>query len=121
MGLSVRGFVLCAIATTALALPVWAAHKDSTTWTVSDPTTIGSKTLTPGNYEIRAEENSNQLQVYQGAKLIVEVPCHWYQLSAKARDTEVLVDGSAVREVHFAGRTDAVKIQSGSSNSEGSQ
>lgn len=121
MGVSMRGFVFGAIAVAALAVPAWAAHKDSATLTFSDPTTIGSKTLTPGNYEIRAEENTNQLEVYQDGKLLTEVPCHWYQLGAKANDTEVLIDGNAVQEVHFAGRTDAVKIQSGSSNSGGSQ
>jgi hypothetical protein len=41
------------------------------------------------------------------------VPCHWIHLDQKPAYTEVVINSNSVDEVHFAGRTEAIKIDSG--------
>ncbi|MFZ0039008.1 MAG: hypothetical protein WAK91_16400 [Candidatus Acidiferrales bacterium] len=113
MDRGVRSFILSAVVVLALAVPSWAAHKDSTQWTVTDTATIGSSTITPGDYQIRAEEGGNQLEVLKAGNVVATVPCHWVHLNQKAEYTEVLIESNNVSEIHFAGKTEAIKIDSG--------
>ncbi len=112
MSIRVSRFIVTASALAALAFPSWAAHRDTARLTTKETTTIGSKTLTPGDYELRAEEGSQQLQILRDGKVIAEVPIHWYQLSSKPAETEVISNQNSVQEVHFAGHVDAVKVDS---------
>ena len=91
-----------------LASPVWAAHIDSATWTVSQSTSLGSTQVKPGDYEIRAEEGQSQLTLFSKGKMVAQVPCHWTQLSAKPEYSEVVVDTDKVTQVKFGGRTQAI-------------
>jgi hypothetical protein len=97
-----------------IAIPVWAAHTDSTQYTITTQTQIGSATLSPGDYVLRAQEGSNQLQIVREGKVISEVTCRWEQLPQKAQETEVLSANNSVQEIHFSGRNEAVKIASAS-------
>jgi len=109
----VRKFVLTAMAVAVLTIPAWAAgHKDSTSWSVTETATIGSTSIQPGDYQIRAQEDGNQLEVVKGAQVIATVPCHWVHLNEKASQSEILMTSNNVQEVHFSGRTEAVKIDS---------
>jgi hypothetical protein len=112
MGICVRSSILGAAAVIALALPAWAGHKLSTQFDTNQTTTIGSTTLSPGQYDLKTEEGANQLEVDQDGKIVAQVPCHWVQLSSKPSDTAVLVDENTVKEVDFAGRTQAVRFDS---------
>ena len=101
---------LAAFAFSLITLPVWAAHADSVSWAPTQPVTIGSTQVKPGNYQLRAEEGQSQLQVMQGGKVVATVPCHWTQLPNKAANTEIKVDNNQVTEVDFAGRTESIQF-----------
>jgi hypothetical protein len=113
MSRGVRSCIFSAVAVLALAVPSWAAHRDTTQWTVIDTSTIGSSTIRPGEYQIRAEEGANQLEVVKEGNVVATVPCHWIHLDQKPEYTEVVINSNSVDEVHFAGRTEAIKIDSG--------
>lgn len=103
---SVIGFALL-----LAALPVSAAHMYSVMWSVTQPTTIGGMEIKPGDYELRVGEGQTQLQVVSHGKMIVEVPCHWIQLPAKAASDEVEVDSNKVTTVEFSGKTAALDFK----------
>jgi len=93
------------------ALPVSAAHTYTTTWSVTQPTTIGDSEIKPGTYEIRAEEGQTKLQIVGHGKVVAEVPCHWIQLPSKAAASEVEVDSNKVTSVQFGGKTAALDFK----------
>jgi hypothetical protein len=113
MGRGVRSCIFSVLAVVTLAVPSWAAHRDTITWTVTDTATIGSNTLPAGEYQIRADEGANQLEVLRNGSVVATVPCRWIQLDKKSQDSEVITNSNSVEEVHFSGRTEAVKIDSG--------
>ena len=116
MAIHVSRLIVAASAFAALSLPAWAAHRDVAHWSTNDTTTIGSQTLRPGDYEFRAEEDAQQMQILQNGKVVAEIPVHWYQLNSKPVETEVLATQNNVQEVRFAGRTAAIKIDSTMAN-----
>ena len=99
-----------ALALSVSALPLWAAHNFSTDWAPTQPITIGTTQIKPGDYELKAEEGKSELQVLQKNKVIATVPIQWTKLPAKARSSEIITDGSKVTEVEFGGRAEAAQI-----------
>jgi hypothetical protein len=95
----------------ALAAPVW-AHTRTATAQITDPTTIGSTQLKPGEYQLKVEDNANQLQIMQHGKVVAVVPVQWVQLPQKPSNTEIVLDGNRITEVEFGGNTQAVQIVS---------
>jgi hypothetical protein len=93
------------------ALPVSAAHQYTVEWNVSQPTTIGNTEVKPGQYELRAEEGQDQLQVVSHGKTVAQVPCHWTQLPSKAAASQVEVDSNKVTGVQFGGKTAALDFK----------
>jgi hypothetical protein len=94
-----------------LASPVW-ARTDSAKFHADHDVTIGGKQLKAGDYELKIVENDSNLSVTQDGKLVAQVPVHWIQLQDKAHATEVELTENRVTEVDFAGKTQAVQIQS---------
>ena len=105
---SKKSFV--ALALSISALPLWAAHTFSTDWSPSQPMTIGSMQVQPGQYELKAEEGKSELQVIAKNKVIATVPIQWTKLPTKARTSEIITDGSKVTEVEFGGSAEAAQI-----------
>jgi hypothetical protein len=105
-----RGKYLAAFAFSLIALPVWAAHSDSFSWELKEPTTIGSAQVKPGNYLFRAEEGQSELQIVQDGKVIVRVPCRWTPLMSKAAYSEVHTLDHQIIQVQFAGRKEAIQF-----------
>ena len=105
---SKKSFV--ALALSISALPLWAAHTFSTDWSPSQPMTIGSMQVQPGQYELKAEEGKSELQVLAKNKVIATVPIQWTKLPTKARNSEIVTDGSKVTEVEFGGSAEAAQI-----------
>lgn len=95
----------------ALATPVW-AHTDSATVQSNGNTTIAGTQLKAGEYQLKVENNSDHLQVTQDGKVITQVPVKWVQLNNRASQTEVDISSNQIVEVDFAGKTQAVQIQS---------
>lgn len=109
MRLNVKKSVVV-LALSISALPLWAAHIDSTDWSPTQPMTIGTTQIQPGQYELKAEEGKSELQVLQKNKVIATVPVHWTTLPAKAQSSEIQTDGNKVTEVEFGGRAEAAQI-----------
>jgi hypothetical protein len=113
MSSGVIRFGLAVAAVAALTIPSWASgHRDSTPWTVTQTATIGSTSVEPGDYQIHAQEQGNQLEVVKGTQVVATVPCHWVHLNQKASQSEILMTSNNVQEIEFSGRTEAVKIDS---------
>jgi len=72
--------------------------------------TIGSMQVQPGQYELKAEEGKSELQVIAKNKVIATVPIQWTKLPTKARNSEIVTDGSKVTEVEFGGSAEAAQI-----------
>jgi hypothetical protein len=105
-----RKKTLIALAFSLVALPLWAAHVDSTDWNPSQSMMIGSTQLQRGQYQLRAEEGKSELQVIQKGKVVATIPCQWIQLPAKASYSQVLTDADKVAQVQFGGRTAAIEF-----------
>lgn len=93
-----------------LAMPIWAAHVNSVSWNVSQPTMIGGTQVKPGDYLIRVDDGGTQLDILSRGKVVAQVPCQWTQLSQKAQASEVDVDNGQVTQVKFGGKTSAVSF-----------
>ena len=103
-----------ALAVLILVAPSLASpRKDTTDFNPTQPTTIGNTQLQPGQYTLEATEGQNQLQVLRDGKVVATVPCHWFQLPAKADNSEVLSNNNQVTEIRFQGRPQAVQIGQG--------
>jgi len=94
-----------------LAAPVWAAHVNTISWTVSKATTLGTTEIKPGDYQLKVEDGQSQLDVYSHGKMIAQVPCHWIQLPSKAAASEVEVDSDKVTQIEFGGKTGALDFK----------
>jgi hypothetical protein len=105
-----RKQTLIALAFSLVALPLWAAHVDSTDWNPTQSMTIGTKQLQPGRYQLRAEEGKSELEVVQKGKVLATIPCQWVELPAKASNSQVLTDADKVAQVQFGGRTAAIQF-----------
>jgi hypothetical protein len=92
-----------------LALPLWAGSV-SASLIISQPTTIGTEKLKPGEYELRAEEGEQKLNIVRGTKVLMQVPCAWVQLPSKAEDSRVIVANHVVTEIDFSGSSSAIKF-----------
>ena len=101
---------VAAFAFSLFTLPVLAAHTDSIPFETTQPTTIGTTQLNPGNYELRAQEGQFELQVIRDGKVIATVPCQWTQLTNKAADSEVILSNNQVTGVQFAGHTESIQF-----------
>jgi hypothetical protein len=102
------GKYLAALAFSLITLPVWAAHSDSFSREIHEPTTIGNAQIEPGNYLFRAEEGQSQLQIVQDGKVVARVQCHWTHLTNKAASSEVKILENQIIQLEFAGRREAI-------------
>lgn len=100
---------LAVLAILALSAPVF-ARSMSQPLDLSQPATIGATTLKPGHYELRADENSNQVRVIQDRKVVATVEGKIVTLDKKAPYGAVVFDGRAIHEIQFSGKTEAIDI-----------
>lgn len=113
MKLQARHF-LGVLIVAALAAPLWARggsfRTDSTTYDTLHAVMIGSASLQPGHYRLKAKEGQSPLTILQNGKVIATVPCHWVKLPSKAHNSEILSNKNQVTRVEFQGREEAVKV-----------
>jgi hypothetical protein len=103
-----RGKYMAALAFSLITLPAWAAHSDSFSWEIHEPTAIGNTQVEPGNYLFMAEEGQSELQIIKDGKVIARVPCHWTHLADKASSSEVKTLDNEIIQLQFAGRREAI-------------
>ena len=95
----------------ALAMPVW-AHTDSAPLQSDGTITIGGTQLKAGDYQLKIADNANELLITHEGKVVAQVPVRWIQLPSKSKETQVDLNNNQVVEVDFAGKTQAVQVQS---------
>ncbi|MGB6482054.1 MAG: hypothetical protein WBE86_01055 [Candidatus Acidiferrales bacterium] len=100
---------LAILAVLALSAPVF-ARSMSQPLELNQPATIGSATLQPGHYELKADPNSNQVRVERDGKLVATVEGRTVTLNKKSDYGAVVMDGQRIHEIQFAGKTEAIEI-----------
>lgn len=97
------------LAVLAMAVPLWARSK-SAELHLTDPATIGTTQLQPGAYTLKVDDGGTQVSVVRQGKVIAEVPCHWVQLSAKPKTTEIDLTENQITEIEFGGDLQAAQF-----------
>ena len=97
------------LAVLAMAVPSWARSK-SVELHLTDPATIGTTQLQPGSYILKVDDGATQVSVVRQGKVIAEVPCHWVQLPAKPKTTEIDFTANQITEIEFGGDLQAAQF-----------
>lgn len=97
------------LAVLIIAMPIWARSKSAEVH-LTDPATIGTTQLQPGAYTLKVDDGGTQVSVVRQGKIIAEVPCHWVQLSAKPKTTEVNFTANQITEIEFGGDLQAAQF-----------
>jgi hypothetical protein len=105
-----RSTYLAVLAFALVALPVWAAHTDLMSWYPDQSMKIGNTQITPGTYELKAEEGQPQLEIMHNDSVVAAVQCQWTKLPNKAKYSEVQSNGTEVTQVQFSGRNEALQF-----------
>lgn len=118
--------VLPMLAILALAMPLAARSngkdsksKASATVELVKDAVVGGKQVKAGTYEVKA--NETKLTLSHDGKVVAESPIEWKDEQAKSTYSAIVVDGGAVKEVHFSGKTRYVQISEGSMPATGQQ
>jgi hypothetical protein len=102
---------LAILAVLALSAPVFAhSEKVSQPLELNRPATIGNTTLQPGNYDFKANLNSNQVQVERDGRLVATIEGKEVTLNKKAPYGAVVMDGRRIHEIQFGGKIEAIEI-----------
>lgn len=102
---------LAILAVLALSAPVF-ARSMSQPLELNQPATIGSTTLQPGHYQLKADPNSAQVRVERDGKLIATVEGRTVTLNKKSDYGAIVMDGRRIHEIQFAGKVEAIEIPS---------
>ena len=97
------------LAVLAVAVPIWARSK-SAELRLTEPATIGTTQLEPGAYTLKVDDGGTQVSVVRQGKVVAQVPCHWVQLSAKPRTTEIDFTANQITEIEFGGDLQAAQF-----------
>ena len=73
-----------------------------------NPVTLAGKQIKPGNYDILADES--KVTIMQFGKVVAEAPVQWKDETAKSEYPNIVVDGGAIKEVHFGGKSRYAEI-----------
>ncbi len=92
-----------------LSCPVW-AHSESTPLDLSQPATIGSTTLKPGQYRLIANLSTDQVRVERKGKVIGTFTGTPVTLQTKSEQTAIVFNGRQISEIQFTGKTEALKL-----------
>jgi hypothetical protein len=103
-------YIVAAIFAVSLAVPVWARPK-SVTVDVDEPTLISGARLSPGEYQIKFQDNANQVTVVQEGHVVAQVPCQWVELPNKAADSGTIFSDGRITEIDFGGQTKAIQFR----------
>lgn len=104
---------LAILAVLAFAAPVFAHSKtESQPIVLTQPATIGSTTLQPGQYKITANLQSDQVLVknQNNGKLVATVTGKTVTLNQKSPYSAIVFNGRDIHEIQFSGKTEAIEI-----------
>jgi hypothetical protein len=102
---------LAVLAVLAFSVPVF-ARAMSQPLDLTQPATIGSTTLQPGQYHLTADPNSNQVRVVRDSdkKLVATVQGTTITLHQKSAYGAVVMDGQRIHEIEFRGKAQAIEL-----------
>jgi hypothetical protein len=103
-------YVVAAIFAVSLAVPAWARPK-SVTVDIDQPTLISGTRLAPGEYQIKFQDNANQVTVVQDGHTVAQVPCQWLELPKKADGSGTIFSEGRITEIEFDGQTKAIQFR----------
>ena len=84
------------------------SKKVNTTLAFVTDATIAGKQVKAGEYDVKATQSS--LQLLHNGKLVAESPVEWKDEQSKPRNSSVVTDNGAVKEIHFAGKERYVEL-----------
>jgi hypothetical protein len=102
MQLRVKHYLTGLAALLTLSMPVWSRTLKQTV-SVEKTETLGSAQLSPGSYDLTADDSKAELNILQRGKVVATVPGKWNKLPKKASDSTVMTDGAKITEVQFSG------------------
>lgn len=120
-------FVLAMLAILSLAMPLAARSnegkntksKGSATVELVKDAMIGGKQVKAGTYDVKA--NETKLTLSRDGKVVAESPIEWKDEQSKSTYSAVVVDGGAIKEVHFNGKTRYAQVSGDSMSTAGQQ
>jgi hypothetical protein len=101
--------VLAAFAVFTVTMPVW-AHTYKEPLDVDKSTTIGTTQLTPGSYELTADDTAQNLVILKNGKVVATVPGKWVKIPQKAEAPSTITDGNKIIQVQFGGSNQAFQL-----------
>jgi len=104
--------VIVAMLIPALAAPSSAKELKATLKaqiSVVNEVTLGGKQLKAGTYWFVGDDT--KVQVLSGSKVIAEVPVQWQDTKEKSNSSALVVEGTAVKEIRFSGKTRTAIVQ----------
>jgi hypothetical protein len=117
--------VLSILAALALALPLAARSSPGksskstarASMELTKDATVGGKQVKAGTYDVKAGEST--LTLVRNGKVVAEAPIEWKDEPSKSVYSSIIVDGGAVKEIHFMGKNRYAQVASGTMESTG--
>jgi uncharacterized protein YfaP (DUF2135 family) len=101
--------LLVVLAMLALASPVF-AKSFSQTIDISQPATIGEKSLQPGHYKFTADLNSDMVRIERDGKLVATIQGKTVDLKNKSPYGALVFNGRRIEQIQFQGKMQAIEI-----------
>jgi hypothetical protein len=104
-----RPFSIVAVALVLLAsigaLTTTASAKAgiSATLDLLNPVTLGGTPIKPGTYTVSADDT--KVTILKNGKAVAQANVQWKDTDQKAATTNIFVEGGAIKEIHFGGKT----------------
>jgi hypothetical protein len=119
--------VLAMLAILALAMPLAARtnegkntkSKVSATVELVKDAVIGGRQVKAGTYDVKV--NDTKLTLSRDGKVVAESPIEWKDEQSKSAYSAIVVDGGAIKEVHFNGKTRYARLSESSMPATGQQ
>jgi hypothetical protein len=113
--MSRRGVILSLFITLALTMTLAAreVHADRTNVVKASielisPGSLAGKMLPAGSYTVIADEG--MVKFTSSGKMMAEAAVQWKDETGKAQVSNLVLDGNAIREIHFRGQTRYVVV-----------
>ena len=73
-----------------------------------NPVSVAGKEIKPGTYRVSADDATVTLSL--DGKVVAEAPVEWKDETNKPRQSELVIDKSQVKEIHFGGKMRYIAI-----------
>jgi hypothetical protein len=75
----------------------------SATLDLLNPVTLGGTPIKPGTYTVSADDT--KVTILKNGKAVAQANVQWKDTDQKAATTNIFVEGGAIKEIHFGGKT----------------